>query len=178
MNRAQSRHVSSVPLEPIVVSTDLLPSSTFTCLFPDQTSPERSCRQPSELIQTLSSYSYPKPLYRLPPVPRGQVVGRSLKFDLHSNSFWGSGEPYASAISFYTEQLANPSVSSAALLVGRGVVRILRGELAAARSDLEEAESVLSRAQISGGADEVLAGMIVAAGLGAGKRGDAEELWR
>ncbi|KAG9313034.1 coatomer epsilon subunit-domain-containing protein [Chiua virens] len=89
-----------------------------------------------------------------------------------------SGEPYASAVSFYTEQLANPSVSSAALLVGRGVVRILRGELVAARSDLEEAESILSRAQTDRGVDEVLAGMIVAAGLGAGKRGEAEELWR
>ncbi|KAN0088430.1 Coatomer epsilon subunit domain containing protein [Tylopilus felleus] len=88
-----------------------------------------------------------------------------------------SGEPYASAISFYTEQLANPSVSSAALLVGRGVVRILRNELAAARSDLEEAESILLRAQSTSGVDEVLAGMTVATGLGAGKRGEAEELW-
>ncbi|KIJ65605.1 hypothetical protein HYDPIDRAFT_181312 [Hydnomerulius pinastri MD-312] len=88
-----------------------------------------------------------------------------------------SGEPYAAAVSFYTEQLANPSVSSAALLVGRGVVRILRGELAAARSDLEEAESVLSRAQSDQGMGEVLAAMTVAAGLGAGKRGEAEELW-
>jgi coatomer protein complex subunit epsilon len=88
-----------------------------------------------------------------------------------------SGEPYSAAISFYTEQLANPSVSSAALLVGRGVVRILRGELAAARSDLEEAESILSRAQTDRGMDEVLAAMTVAAGLGAGKRGEAELLW-
>ncbi|KAH0836706.1 coatomer epsilon subunit-domain-containing protein [Lanmaoa asiatica] len=88
-----------------------------------------------------------------------------------------SGEPYASAISFYTEQLANPSVSSAALLVGRGVVRILRGELAAARSDLEEVESILSRAQTDRGVDETLAAMTVATSLGAGKRGEAEELW-
>ncbi|KAF8141553.1 coatomer epsilon subunit-domain-containing protein [Boletus edulis] len=88
-----------------------------------------------------------------------------------------SGEPYASAISFYTEQLANPSVSSAALLVGRGVVRILRGEWAAARSDLEEAESILSRAQTVSGVDEVLAGLTIAVGLGAGKRSEAEELW-
>lgn len=69
-------------------------------------------------------------------------------------------------------------MSSAALLVGRGVVRILRNELSAARSDLEEAESILSRAQTDSGVDEVLAGMIVAAGLGAGKRSEAEELWR
>ncbi|KAF9240683.1 coatomer epsilon subunit-domain-containing protein [Melanogaster broomeanus] len=89
----------------------------------------------------------------------------------------GTSEPYSAAISFYTEQLANPSVSSAALLVGRGVVRILRGELAAARSDLEEAESILSRGQTDRGMDEVLAAMTVAAGLGAGKRGEAEQLW-
>lgn len=88
-----------------------------------------------------------------------------------------SGEPYSAAISFFTEQLANPSVSSATLLVGRGVVRILRGEVAAARSDLEEAESILSRAQTDQGIDEILAAMVVAAGLGAGKRGEAEELW-
>lgn len=69
-------------------------------------------------------------------------------------------------------------MSSVALLVGRGVVRVLRGELAAARSDLEEAASVLSRAQTDRGVDEVLAAMTVAAGLGAGKRGEAEELWR
>lgn len=69
-------------------------------------------------------------------------------------------------------------MSSAALLVGRGVVRILRNELAAARSDLEEAESILLRAQSTSGVDEVLAGMTVATGLGAGKRGEAEELWR
>lgn len=58
------------------------------------------------------------------------------------------------------------------------MVRILRGELTAARSDLEEAEGILSRAQTHQGLDEVLAGMTVAAGLGAGKRGEAEELWR
>lgn len=107
--------------------------------------------------------------------------GTSGKFycNVHSSPklYSWTGEPYASAVSFYTEQLANPSVSSAALLVGRGVVRILRGELAAARSDLEEAESILSRAQTDRGLDEVLAGMTVAAGLGAGKRSEAEELW-
>jgi len=106
------------------------------------------------------------------------VVSHTIKFALHPNSFSRSGEPYASAISFYTEQLANPSVSSAPLLVGRGVVRILRNELAAARSDLEEAESILSRAHTDTGVDEVLAGMTVAVGLGAGRRGEAEELWR
>ncbi|KAI5999348.1 coatomer complex protein [Pisolithus orientalis] len=87
------------------------------------------------------------------------------------------GEPYSTAISFYTEQLANPSVSSAALLVGRGVARIMRGELSAARSDLEEAESILTRAQSKSGTGEVLAAMTVTAGLGSGKRGEADELW-
>ncbi|KAI6149467.1 coatomer epsilon subunit-domain-containing protein [Pisolithus tinctorius] len=87
------------------------------------------------------------------------------------------GEPYSTAISFYTEQLANPSVSSAALLVGRGVARIMRGDLSAARSDLEEAESILTRAQSKPGMGEVLAAMTVTAGLGSGKRGEADELW-
>lgn len=87
------------------------------------------------------------------------------------------GEPYSPAISFYTEQLANPSVSSAALLVGRGVARIMRGELSNARSDLEEAESILTRAQSKPGMGEVLAAMTVAAGLGSGKRGEVDELW-
>ena len=64
------------------------------------------------------------------------------------------------------------------MLVGRGIARILRGELAAARSDLDEAEGVLSRAQTFRGVDEVIAALIVATGLGAGKRGEAEELWR
>lgn len=87
------------------------------------------------------------------------------------------GEPYSTAISFYTEQLANPSVSSAALLVGRGVARIMRGELSAARSDLEEAESILTRAQSKSGMGEVLAAMTVTTGLGSSKRGEADELW-
>lgn len=88
------------------------------------------------------------------------------------------GEPYSTAISFYTEQLANPSVSSAALLVGRGIARILRGELSAARSDLEEAENILTRAQSKSGMGDVLAAMTVAAGLGPGKRTEADEIWR
>ncbi|KAI6041269.1 coatomer epsilon subunit-domain-containing protein [Pisolithus marmoratus] len=88
-----------------------------------------------------------------------------------------SGEPYSTAVSFYTEQLANPSVSSAALLIGRGVARIMRGELSAARSDFEEAESTLTRAQSKPGMGDVLAAMTVTAGLGSGKRGEADELW-
>ncbi|OJA16812.1 hypothetical protein AZE42_04763 [Rhizopogon vesiculosus] len=88
-----------------------------------------------------------------------------------------SGEPYAPALSFYNEQVANPSVSSAALLVGRAVVRILRGELSAAQSDLEEAEAVLTRAQCERGMNDMLAAMVVAASLGGTKRGDADQLW-
>jgi coatomer protein complex subunit epsilon len=89
-----------------------------------------------------------------------------------------TGEPYAPALSFYNEQVANPSVSSASLLVGRAVVRILRGELSAAQSDLEEAEAVLSRAQCELGTYDMLAAMVVAASLGSGKKGDVDELWR
>jgi len=87
-----------------------------------------------------------------------------------------SGEPYAPALSFYNEQVANPSVSSPALLVGRAVVRILRGELSAAHSDLEEAEAILTRAQCERGTNDMLAAMVVVASLG-GKKGDANELW-
>ncbi|KAG1770715.1 coatomer epsilon subunit-domain-containing protein [Suillus occidentalis] len=88
-----------------------------------------------------------------------------------------SGEPYAPALSFYNEQVANPSISSAALLVGRAVVRILRGELSAAQSDLEEAESILSRAKCEQGSSDMLAAMVVAAGLSGTKKGEADELW-
>lgn len=88
-----------------------------------------------------------------------------------------SGEPYAPALSFYNEQVANPSISSAALLVGRAVVRILRGELTTAQSDLEEAESILSRAQCENGTSDMLAAMVVAAGLSGSKKGEADVLW-
>ncbi|KAG2757085.1 hypothetical protein P692DRAFT_201698605 [Suillus brevipes Sb2] len=88
-----------------------------------------------------------------------------------------SGEPYAPALSFYNEQVANPSISSAALLVGRAVVRILRGELSAAQSDLEEAESILSRAKCEQGSSDMLAALVVAAGLSGAKKGEADELW-
>jgi coatomer protein complex subunit epsilon len=111
-------------------------------------------------------------------VPKEQVASHHIAKLSRLPTDLRLGEPYSAAISFFTEQLANPSVSSAALLVGRGVVRILRGEVAAARSDLEEAESILSRAQTDQGIDEILAAMVVAVGLGAGKRGEAEEFWR
>ncbi|KAG1740011.1 coatomer epsilon subunit-domain-containing protein [Suillus lakei] len=88
-----------------------------------------------------------------------------------------SGEPYAPALSFYNEQVANPSISSAALLVGRAVVRILRGELSPAQSDLEEAESILTRAKCERGTSDMLAAMVVAIGLTGDKKGEADELW-
>ena len=80
---------------------------------------------------------------------------------------------YSDAKAFYTEQLANPSVSSPHLLTARGVTRLLRGEIQEAKSDLEE--PVLEQ----GGRDdaETLAARVVAAGLGP-KKGDAGELWR
>lgn len=80
---------------------------------------------------------------------------------------------YSDTQSFYTEQLANPSISSPHLLTARGVTRLLRGEVQEAKSDLEEAVS-----QQGGHADaETLAASVVAAGLGP-KKGDADELWR
>ncbi|KAG1907850.1 coatomer epsilon subunit-domain-containing protein [Suillus fuscotomentosus] len=88
-----------------------------------------------------------------------------------------SGEPYAPALSFYNEQVANPSISSPALLVGRAVVRILRGELSSAQSDLEEAESILSRAKCDQASSDMLAAMIVATGLSDAKKGEADQLW-
>ncbi|KAI0741680.1 coatomer epsilon subunit-domain-containing protein [Daedaleopsis nitida] len=79
---------------------------------------------------------------------------------------------YSDPHSFYTEQLANPSLTSPHLLTARGVVRLLRGEVSAAKSDLEEAES-----QWGGKPDaETLAAQTVAAGLGA-KSADADELY-
>ena len=82
-------------------------------------------------------------------------------------------DSYLDAHSFYTEQIANPSVSSPHLLTARGVTRLLRGEAQEAKSDLEEAVAQ------QGGRDdaETLAARVVAAGLGP-KRSDAEELWR
>ena len=82
-------------------------------------------------------------------------------------------DSYSDSQSFYTEQLANPSLSSPHLLTARGVTRLLRGEVQEAKSDLEEA--VLQQ----GGHDdaETLAASVVAAGLGP-KKGDADELWR
>ncbi|KAI0630847.1 coatomer complex protein [Trametes polyzona] len=84
-------------------------------------------------------------------------------------------DAYADAHSFFTEQLANPSLTSPRLLTARGVARLLRGELGSAKSDLEEAQ-----AQMGGTPDaETLAAETVAAGLGpnAAKPAEAEALY-
>ncbi|GBE86545.1 predicted protein [Sparassis crispa] len=80
---------------------------------------------------------------------------------------------YTDANAFYTEQLANPSLSSPRLLTARGVTRLLKGEISGAKSDFEEAVS-----QSGGVADaETLAAMTAAAGLGASKYAEADQLW-
>jgi coatomer subunit epsilon len=78
---------------------------------------------------------------------------------------------YANSNSFYSEQIGNPSLSSPHLLTARGVTRLLRNEIPEAKSDLEEAQS-----QQSGDA-ETAAAFVVAAGLGATKQAEAEDLW-
>jgi coatomer protein complex subunit epsilon len=78
---------------------------------------------------------------------------------------------YANTSSFYTEQLGNPSLTSPHLLTARGVTRILRNEISEAKSDLEDALGQQP------GDGETLAALTVAAGLGASKKGDADELW-
>lgn len=80
-------------------------------------------------------------------------------------------DAYANTSSFYTEQLGNPSLTSPHILTARGVTRILRNEIPEAKSDLEE-----SLEQQKGDA-ETLAALVVAAGLGALKRPDTEDLW-
>ncbi|KAF7309765.1 Heme peroxidase [Mycena indigotica] len=79
---------------------------------------------------------------------------------------------YSNANSFYTEQLANPSLSSTHILTARGVTRILRNEIPAAKSDLEE-----SLERQKGGDAETLAACVVAAGIDAKKSNEADELW-
>jgi len=81
-------------------------------------------------------------------------------------------EGYSDCNSFYTEQLANPSLSSTRLLTARGVTRLLRGEITEAKSDLEEALG-------QGGADdETVAAYAVATTLRPSKKGEGDEWWR
>ncbi|CDO73324.1 hypothetical protein BN946_scf185008.g87 [Trametes cinnabarina] len=82
-------------------------------------------------------------------------------------------DAYSDAQAFFSEQLANPSLTSPRLLTARGVARLLRGELAAAKSDLEEAA-----VQMGGRPDaETLGAQTVAAGLGAAKTAEADQLF-
>lgn len=78
---------------------------------------------------------------------------------------------YSNTSSFYTEQLGNPSLSSPHLLTARGVTRILRNEIQAAKSDLDE-----SLEQQKGDA-EATAALVVAGGLGGMRKPETEELW-
>lgn len=79
---------------------------------------------------------------------------------------------YSNSQSFYTEQLANPSMTSPHLLTARGVTRLLRNEIQEAKSDLEEA---LHQNKDDA---ETLAAIVVAGGLGALKKNETEEYWR
>ena len=78
---------------------------------------------------------------------------------------------YSNSSSFYTEQLANPSLTSPHILTARGITRILRNEIQEAKSDLEE-----SLEQQKGDA-ETLAALCVAASLGASRKQEADDLW-
>jgi len=80
-------------------------------------------------------------------------------------------EGYSDSNSFYTEQLANPSLSSTKLLTARGVTRLLRGEVSEAKSDLEEAISQ------GGGDDETVAAYAVAATLRPSNKSEGDEWW-
>jgi coatomer subunit epsilon len=82
-------------------------------------------------------------------------------------------DAYHDAETFFSEQLANPSLTSPHMLTSRGVARLLRGEIESAKSDLEEA---LSHQGMGKTAAETVAAMAVASGLGA-KKADAEEWW-
>jgi coatomer subunit epsilon len=81
-------------------------------------------------------------------------------------------DAYQDAHSFYTEQLGNPSLSSPHVLTARGVIRLLRGEVSNARSDLEQS----LQDQGGNGDAETVAALAVAAGLGA-KPAEADEWW-
>lgn len=80
---------------------------------------------------------------------------------------------YKNAESFFTEQLANPSLSSPHILKSRGVARILGGDFKGAKSDLEEA----LEQQGEGKEDpETKAAYVVATAL-SGEQHKSEELW-
>ncbi|KIL69253.1 hypothetical protein M378DRAFT_157503 [Amanita muscaria Koide BX008] len=80
-------------------------------------------------------------------------------------------DAYSNPLSFYTEQLANPSLTSPHVLTSRGITRILRNEIQEAQSDLDE-----SLKEQPGDA-ETLAALCIAGTLGAMKPRETEELW-
>ncbi|KAF9530417.1 coatomer complex protein [Crepidotus variabilis] len=79
---------------------------------------------------------------------------------------------YANSVSYFTEQLGNPSLSSPYLLTARGITRILRGEIQEAKSDLDE--SLEQQPEHA----ETEAAYLVAAGLGTSFKHESDELWR
>ena len=81
-------------------------------------------------------------------------------------------DSYSNPHSFYVEQLHNPSLTSAHLLVSRGVTHLLRGEIPEAQSDFSEALK-----DGGGEAGDALAGSIVAAEL-CGQKSHVDALWR
>ncbi|KAF8578184.1 hypothetical protein K439DRAFT_1648846 [Ramaria rubella] len=80
-------------------------------------------------------------------------------------------DSYSNPHSFYVEQLHNPSLSSAHLLVSRGITHLLRGEIPEAQSDFSEAQK-----DGQGVAADALAGSVVAAELG-GQKENVNTLW-
>ncbi|EPQ56504.1 hypothetical protein GLOTRDRAFT_39548 [Gloeophyllum trabeum ATCC 11539] len=81
-------------------------------------------------------------------------------------------DAYSNPNSFYNEQLGNPSLTSPHLLTARGVTRLLRGEIPAAKSDFEEALSQKP------GDPETFAALTVASSLPGSKRGEGEQFWK
>lgn len=81
-------------------------------------------------------------------------------------------DAYADSNAFYTEQLANPSLSSPHLLTARGITRLLKGEVNEAKSDLEESIAH------GGGDAEAVAAYAVAVELKPSKKGEADEWWK
>jgi coatomer protein complex subunit epsilon len=86
-------------------------------------------------------------------------------------------DAYSDPLSFYTEQVANPSFTSARLFTARGVTRLLRGDVADARSDFDEALGQLTASGNPAGVEaETAAASAVAASLA--KAADADDLWK
>lgn len=81
-------------------------------------------------------------------------------------------DSYSNPHSYYVEQLHNPSLSSAHLLLSRGVTHLLRGEIPEAQSDFAGAQK-----EQSGVEADALAGSIAASELG-GAKPNVNSLWR